>query len=258
MDKKKRDYLSYTLLFQAAICLLMFGTLYGLKTINSEIYTTVKADYFENINENFDFLTTEPTSEKDIDDNLEKVTIQEKTTETTTVSETNESELKANIQPKSSINYNTESINELPSNVSVNSYTLNKKMVMPVTGEITSKFGVRNHPIYNELRFHAGVDIAAKTGTPIYSAFTGTVEEVKYDNWNGNYLKISHEGTIETVYCHCEKISVKKGAMVNAGDVVAYVGSTGVSTGPHLHFELRVNNISYDPITALNEAVSAV
>ena len=108
------------------------------------------------------------------------------------------------------------------------------------------------------MRFHAGIDIAAEKGTNIYSAFDGVVSEADYDKWNGNYLKIKHDNNIMTVYCHCEKLNVKKGQKIRAGEVIATVGSTGSSTGPHLHFELRINNVSYDPKTALNEAINGV
>jgi murein DD-endopeptidase MepM/ murein hydrolase activator NlpD len=131
-------------------------------------------------------------------------------------------------------------------------------MFLPLEGKITSPFGLRIHPISGQQRFHAGIDIAAATGTPIYSAFDGRVIYAGYDQWNGNYLKIQHENNIMTVYCHCEALNVKKGDTVRAGNKVATVGSTGSSTGPHLHFELRINNVSYDPQNALKTAINEV
>jgi murein DD-endopeptidase MepM/ murein hydrolase activator NlpD len=95
-------------------------------------------------------------------------------------------------------------------------------------------------------------------GTAIYSAFDGKVIKADYDKWNGNFIKIEHENNIMTVYCHCEKLLVKKGDVIKAGQKIATVGSTGSSTGPHLHFELRINNISYDPQNALKTAVNEV
>ncbi len=261
MDKKKKDYLSYTLLFQFAVCIIFFGVLYGLGKINSDIYISVKDEYYSNLQENFDFLSDLKTSEKndeestkvksDVKENKEKNITKkyEKSTKTS---------LSAEIKGAGGQDYSIASISEIPTNVSVNSYSLNQKMVTPVIGDITSEFGVRNHPISNELRFHSGIDIAADTGTPIYAAFSGTIAEVKFDEWNGNYLKIKHDGNISTVYCHCQKLIVEKGQKIKAGEVVGYVGSTGSSTGPHLHFEFRIDNISYDPQNALNEAVSAV
>jgi murein DD-endopeptidase MepM/ murein hydrolase activator NlpD len=151
-----------------------------------------------------------------------------------------------------------DSIDDIPSNVSVNGYTLNKNMYVPLEGTITSEFGSRIHPVSGELSFHAGVDIAGDTGEPIYSAFDGEVIVADYDQWNGYYLKIIHDGNIMTVYCHCNKIYVECGDLVKAGDIIAEVGSTGTSTGPHLHFEFRIDNVSYDPKIALEIAKNEV
>ncbi len=260
--KKKKDYLLFTLFFQFAVCLLLFSAIFGLKQINSDIYYAVKDDYFAKINENIIVEeiepTTELTKEKEdiITDNKSKDTV--KTENLSMKSEQKNDLLTVKIDKNSTNTYKTDNIDKIPANVCVNSYTLNQNMVVPVNGKITSPFGVRLHPISNVYRFHAGVDIAASQGTPIYAAFSGKVAEVKYDEWNGNYLKLSHDGNVTTVYCHCEKITVAKGDSINAGDVVGYVGSTGSSTGPHLHFEFRVNNISYDPQNALSEAINAV
>ena len=131
-------------------------------------------------------------------------------------------------------------------------------MLLPLKGKTTSNFGVRTHPISGDLRFHAGIDIAAEKGTNIYSAFDGEIVEADYDNWNGNFIKIKHDNNIMTVYCHCDKLNVIKGQKIRAGEVIATVGSTGSSTGPHLHFELRIDNISYNPQKALKEAKNAV
>ncbi len=261
MNKKEKDYLSYTLLFQFFICALLFGALFGFKQINSDIYIAVKDEYYANLNENFDIFIEENSTETK---NNFETEINKDATEVNSVKKEIKSEevtsdkLNVEIKGVGGQDYHIDKIDEIPENVSVNSYILNQRMVLPVNGKITSDFGVRNHPISNELRFHAGIDIAADKGTPIYAAFSGIVKEAKYDDWNGNYLKLLHDGEITTVYCHCDKLLVNKGDKVEAGDVVAYVGSTGSSTGPHLHFEFRVKNISYDPKTAISEAVSGV
>lgn len=271
MKQKKKDYLIYTLTFQFIVCVFLFGAIYGLKRINSDIYLTLNSDYYDEITENFSFLdsvvkpengnttssTTEAIIEKKVSNtknpNSTESDVTDKIAEIVT-----ETELSAEIKAEGGQDYSISSIDEVPSNVSVNSYTLNQSMVLPVKGEISSGFGVRNHPITNQLSFHAGVDLAADTGTPIYSAFSGKVIVADYDDWNGYYLKLQHDGDIMTVYCHCQKLNVKEGDVVEAGEVIAYVGSTGSSTGPHLHFELRIGNVSYDPQTALNEAINAV
>ncbi len=263
MDKKKKDYLSYTLICQFIVCGLLFAVIFGLKNINSDIFTRIEDEFFVFTENEFDLMNLTKTNNADATESTEKqVTtpdITEKQTEDTiTPNQTTDENLSAKITGEGGQDYAVESIDDVPDNVSVNSYVLNQKMVLPVDGKVTSEFGVRTHPIKNELRFHAGIDIAADAGTPIYSAFTGEVVLAEYDKWNGNYMKIQHEGDIMTVYCHCEKLCVKKGDFVEAGDVIGYVGSTGSSTGPHLHFEFRIGNVSYDPQTALEEAISAV
>lgn len=271
MDKKKKDYLSFTLICQFAICALLFGSLFGLKQINSGVYHSINNEFFSKINEN----TLIDFSKEIISDNGKSKTeesnpvntstadmmneeAESESENTSTVEATETKGLSAEIKGEGGQDYSVYSIDEIPANVSVNSYVLNQRMFLPVKGETTSRFGVRNHPITNELKFHAGIDIAADSGTPIHSAFSGEVIVADYDKWNGYYLKIKHQGDIMTVYCHCQKLIVKKGDIVDAGDVIAYVGSSGSSTGPHLHFELRINNVSYDPETALKEAINGV
>lgn len=261
MDKKKKDYLSFTLICQFLVCALLFGSLWGLKRVNSDIYLNFKNDYYSNLGTNFEIVDTknyQNTNEKN-ETETKAENISSSINETEEVAEViSENNLSVEIKGKGGQDYSIESIDEVPENVSVNSYVLSQKMVLPVEGDVTSEFGVRNHPISDELRFHAGIDIAADAGTPIYAAFSGTVIVADYDEWNGNYMKIQHDGDIITVYCHCQKLNVKKGDIVEAGDVIGYVGSTGSSTGPHLHFEFRVGNVSYDPETALSEAINAV
>lgn len=256
MVKNKKDYLSKTLICQFIVCGILFGSLWGLKQTESNIYYSLKNGFYSNINENFNIFE-KTTEEKNITANdntniqvTENEIIKSDIDESITETETNKLDVK--------IAVNNDKIEETPDNISVNSYVLNQHMVVPVNGEITSPFGFRNHPITGEKHFHAGIDIAADSGTPIYAAFSGKVVVADYDKWNGNYIKIQHENNIMTVYCHCEKLSVKTGDYVSAGYIIGTVGSTGSSTGPHLHFEFRVNNISYDPQTALNEAINAV
>lgn len=259
MNKNKKDYLIYTISLQIIVCVLLFGAVYGLKKTNSDIYKTVKEEYFDNINENIelkDYIpsgTTEAdTTELTTDNHSTDVIVED-----TTVVES-QTMLTAVVNAQGGADYGVSDENDVPDNVSVNNYTLSQNMFLPLEGRITSPFGLRIHPISGQQRFHAGIDIAAETGTPIYSAFDGRVIYAGYDQWNGNYLKIQHENNIMTVYCHCEDLNVKKGDTVRAGNKVATVGSTGSSTGPHLHFELRINNVSYDPQSALKTAINEV
>ena len=124
----------------------------------------------------------------------------------------------------------------------------------PLPGDfsITSPFGYRTDPITGESSFHDGVDIAAPEGTAILAAADGVVVTAnRTDSWGGSYgyyVKIRHDETYETLYAHCSEVLVKAGQEVEQGDVVALVGSTGNSTGDHLHFEVREGGSKVDPM----------
>lgn len=114
-------------------------------------------------------------------------------------------------------------------------------LVRPVSGIITSRFGVRSRGT------HTGLDIAASKGTPIKAAAGGTVTYSGYKGSYGNLLVISHGNGVTTYYAHCNTLNVKAGQSVSQGQVIATVGSTGNSTGPHLHLEVRVNGVAKNP-----------
>ena len=115
------------------------------------------------------------------------------------------------------------------------------------TVRITSSFGMREHPILGYTRMHMGIDFGAPTGTPVYAAGDGVVEKAAWTNGYGRWLQIKHAGGIETGYGHLSRWAVRQGEHVRQGQVVAYVGSTGLSTGPHLHFEEMVNGQKVNP-----------
>ncbi len=121
-------------------------------------------------------------------------------------------------------------------------------MTWPVQGRITSPFGYRTHPILKTKELHTGLDIAAKSGTPVAAANAGTVIKAGWNNSYGNLLMIDHGGGIVTLYAHNSSLLVKTGDVVAKGQTVSKVGSTGMSTGPHLHFEVRVNGQYKNPM----------
>lgn len=269
MDNKKKDYLLHTLLFQFLVCGITFGILFGIKFTGSGVLDNIKSAYFDNLERNFivelkdsgsEVFKNTPTPETSDATKAPETTANttEAITEVIATTAPQTEQLTAKIKAEGGADYSVSSIDDIPDNVSVNSYTLSQRMFLPTDGEITSSFGVRTHPIDGDLRFHAGVDIANDLGTPIYAAFDGVVKVATYDQWNGYYLKIIHDNEIMTVYCHCNKLLVKEGEKVKPGQKIAEMGSTGSSTGPHLHFELRIENISYDPESALNEAISEI
>jgi len=121
------------------------------------------------------------------------------------------------------------------------------QFMWPAGGGITSEFGIRKHPVYGDLRMHNGVDIAAAHGTNVVAADSGTVITSTYNSNYGNYVVISHGDGLTTLYAHLSSRQVTAGTAVTKGQVVGLVGSTGISTGPHLHFEVSLNGTRVNP-----------
>mgnify|MGYP005780893905 FL=1 len=130
-------------------------------------------------------------------------------------------------------------------------YFLTASMWSPVSGLVTSRFGWRSHPVSGQEDFHTGVDIAAAQGTPILAALPGVVEQTGYSESYGNFVVLRHSDNLRTTYNHCSEILAKEGEQLARGDRIALVGSTGISTGPHLHFEVEVKGLKADPLQAL-------
>lgn len=119
--------------------------------------------------------------------------------------------------------------------------------VTPVSGRVTSGFGMRRHPLLGYVRMHAGMDFAASYGTPIHAASDGVVTYAGRHGGHGNYVRLNHGGGYGTGYAHMSQIAVGPGMSIRAGQVIGYVGSTGLSTGPHLHYEVYRNGQVVNP-----------
>jgi murein DD-endopeptidase MepM/ murein hydrolase activator NlpD len=125
------------------------------------------------------------------------------------------------------------------------------QLMYPTIGEVTSNFGWRVHPILGTERFHAGIDFGADYGSLIYASARGRVIYADWYGGYGNSVIIDHGNGMTTLYAHCSELYVKDGDVVERGQPIAAVGSTGFSTGPHLHFELRANGEPVDPAAYL-------
>ncbi|MBS4030422.1 MAG: M23 family metallopeptidase [Clostridiales bacterium] len=124
----------------------------------------------------------------------------------------------------------------------------------PIEGRITSPYGMRRAPLTRRYNFHQGIDIGAPYGSPVRASADGTVSAARYRAGWGNLVVINH-GTYTTYYAHLKRFLVKPGDKVVKGQLIAEVGSTGYSTGPHLHFEIHINGNTIDPLTILTSEV---
>ena len=120
---------------------------------------------------------------------------------------------------------------------------------MPVDGvRLSSDYGMRTHPVLGGRRGHKGVDLAGPTGTPIRATADGVVSRAEWFSSYGLYISLEHGGSLQTRYGHMSRLNVAAGQRVRKGDVIGYVGSTGRSTGPHLHYEVRIAGAAVNPV----------
>lgn len=124
---------------------------------------------------------------------------------------------------------------------------------MPVDSPaFTSSFGMRTHPVLGGRRAHKGVDLAMPAGSPIYATADGVISRADWYSGYGLYVAIEHGGELQTRYGHMSRLNVEAGQQVRKGDIIGYVGSTGRSTGPHLHYEVRIAGEAVNPVPYLN------
>lgn len=239
MQKEKfKDAKLYIILLQAAAVLVILCCVFIIKQLDINLFNELKSWFMDNFQ---------------MDTSVEEV-----------LDDTHESTETENfVLPENSEEYNehnevviTNAVNlEQVKNISGLGLKTKNSLCMPVNnGFITSKFGGRPDPFTGESDSHKGLDIAANAGENIFSACEGIVSEVGYDeNGYGKYIIITHSEGFKTLYAHCSKIIAKEGKSVKSGDIIAKVGSTGRSTGSHLHFEMRINDVPINPEIYLGE-----
>jgi murein DD-endopeptidase MepM/ murein hydrolase activator NlpD len=125
--------------------------------------------------------------------------------------------------------------------------------IWPTQGWVSSPFGYRIDPFTGRRTFHRGIDIATNFGNPVAAAADGSVTEAAYDKFFGRTVIVSHGGGVVTQYCHMEKYVVNPGQKVRRGDILGYVGKTGKALGPHLHYEVRINDTAVNPYNYILE-----
>ena len=137
---------------------------------------------------------------------------------------------------------------DVPSNVRLDRLDFGSDFVKPLRkARVTSRFDYRVNPVTGRYVFHTGMDLGAASGSDIMAMKSGRVVSAKYNGGYGNVVILEHSGGIRTLYAHCSRLLVKAGEKVSKGQVIARVGSTGNSTGPHLHIEFRKGGKRYDP-----------
>ncbi len=134
-------------------------------------------------------------------------------------------------------------------------YFLDSRLKSPLENSVlTSSFGNRISPITGKEKFHKGIDLAAPLHSPVFACLSGKVSAAGYDDIYGNYVIINHDDNLQSLYAHLDRSTVQKGTLVTAGSVIGYVGVTGLTTGPHLHFEVQQNGVPLDPEDFLKKA----
>lgn len=257
-SNNKKDYGLFKRMFlQLLICLLIYGIFYLITTTNyvfsddvinktSNILNydiEIKELYSRTINKIKEFINSN-TSDKEKNNVIQNVNNQTNNVEEEKVENTIENKVEevSNIQEeKKEV---TVSLSQMEKDV-----IKAKKIcdfIKPLSGTITSEFGEREVTSKVMSSDHKGIDIAANKGTKIKSAITGQVEVASSNSQYGNFVKIKKDDVL-TVYAHCDTLKVSKGDKVKKGEVIATVGSTGNSTGPHLHFEIRLSNRYINP-----------
>ena len=246
--KEKKDFFTIVMIVQSIVCAILIAFMLLSARSDGKFAQIMKSGYVE-------FMTTDFSGE-DFSDAFKSfkdyaaVFFNEKETETVAVF--NESEKISEEQtqeemPTGGIDLEFSSLETLEG-ICFDDVDTGIEMSVPLKEYvITSPFGYRFSPINGETGVHTGLDMAADYGQSIYAVADGIVVDSAWDNSYGNYVKILHANNTVTIYAHCSSLCVDEGEKVSAGDRVARVGSTGASTGNHLHFEIRKDNIRINP-----------
>lgn len=232
-SKKSNDMTTRLAVVQIVICLAAIGLLFAVKKLSPTSFESIRDGYLTIMSENMDSGEVWAKVKEAANFVFEPAGVFSKDENTTQADDT---------LGKGSSQLNIESYK-----MSFSPYYTTAKACMPVNGRISSPFGRREDPFTGEPSLHSGLDIAAAQGTPIAAAFYGTVTKVGEDSIAGKYIRLTHAGGLETFYCHCSQIVAPLNAVIRQGETVALVGETGMATGPHVHFEVRINGLKYDP-----------
>jgi len=229
-EKKRQGGLLLVTFLQSGLCVFMITAAFFLSSIMG--MTEIKTAYNE--------LATDETDAVAVFSSIKKAVQSENTSKLARVIEIILNQILPNVY-----NGDDKSLYTDPQNSAASPIITN--MTLPLKGKITSAFGARENPVTGKGDWHTGVDIAAAEGTAVAAAWPGSVSFIGSDDIYGNYIVIDHGG-FKTRYCHCSSIAAAMGARLRQGETIAFSGNTGMSTGPHLHFELIVDGKCTDPL----------
>lgn len=252
--KDKNDLFVRLTYIQIGVCILIFALVFGAMKLNSDFFDGLRMDFLSLIETDYG---TGSVSFFDIGSQWEKKEEKEEAEEEEESEEEAEededtiAEVQEEVREEEAAEIKSISKSYALHPVSLQADTA----VIPVSGRVTSGYGERIHPVYGGESFHSGIDIGAGEGTAVHAALDGKITDVGVGEKSGNYIKIDHGDGKETLYCHLSAFNVKEGVTVRKGDVIGFVGHTGLATGPHLHFEVHVNGEKVDPNTLLEDAV---
>ena len=239
----RNEFLFKTVTVQLIISALVLAALFLMRSVSPDTFDYFKAKYNSLMKRDITFEEIQSAVKS-----VSGLTSDEKK------DETKSSSSKAEEKTEEAEASGGEDILKAQENATFSPVFISEKMISPLEEYvITSRFGYRTNPISGEYGFHTGLDMAADEGTEIYAVYDGIVIETGFTDIRGNYVIIEHSDSTETGYYHCEKILCQTDENVRKGQAIATVGSTGWSTGPHLHFEIKINGVNCNPEYLLDE-----
>lgn len=249
--KKVKDRLLCLVVTQSVVCVLLLAFSFALRLIGGDLYKWERGQYIAAFEDK--------TTVKEVVKQLSEAVSSSERSETETDETTVEKETQSDAYDLMSEDDSSACIIDFSQVQTLSSVKMAKNnMIMPLTKcRITSEYGYRVNPVSGVYRLHSGVDLGADSGEDIYAVLGGTVVRSDYASDYGNYVMIDHGDGLCTLYAHCSQRLVEVGDEVEQGDAIALVGSTGASTGPHLHFEVRVNNERINPLSLLPQTLTA-
>lgn len=240
-EDSKKDFFTVIMIVQIALCVLLVAGMVISFNGSGKFLETILESYNALMEDDF----TEDDAKAAFSEIIGVVTVENK----------NQNELYLNAAGGKDIEFSSL---ETLEGISFENIDTDFFMELPLKDfVVTSDFGYRYNPVTGEPGIHTGIDMAADYGVSIYAAADGVVADADWDNSYGKYVKLLHKDNTISIYAHCSSLCVSEGETVSAGEKIAEVGSTGASTGNHLHFEVRKDNIRVNPRNYIDEEIKA-